>query len=60
LVNMTQGGLAAAATVSKSVIVDFETGRRTPNRNNLAAIRRALEEAGIEFLGAAGVRLKDQ
>jgi hypothetical protein len=47
---MTQGTLAKAATISKSVVVDFENGHRTPNRNNLAAIRRALEAAGVEFL----------
>jgi predicted transcriptional regulator len=55
---MTQGALATAASVSKSVIVDFENGHRTPNRNNLAAIRRALEEAGVEFLEGEGVRLR--
>ena len=57
LINMTQGDLAMDASVSKSVIVDFENGHRTPNRNNLAAIRRALEEAGVEFLDS-GVKLK--
>jgi DNA-binding transcriptional regulator YiaG len=59
LVNMTQGVLAAAALVSKSVIVDFENGHRTPNRNNLAAIRRALEDVGVVFLHD-GVRLKSE
>lgn len=29
---------------------EFERGRRTPHRNNLGAIRRALEEAGAEFI----------
>lgn len=56
---MTQGVLAAAALVSKSVIVDFENGHRTPNRNNLAAIQRALEQTGVEFLND-GVRLKSE
>jgi len=57
---MTQGKLATAAEVSKSVVVDFENGHRVPNRNNLTAIQRALEDAGVEFTngGQPGVRLK--
>lgn len=62
LVDMDQASLAAAAFVSRSVVVDFENGHRTPNRNNLAAIRSALENAGVEFIdengGGVGVRLK--
>ena len=44
-----------------STIRDFETGNRSPIANNLAAIRAALESAGVEFIaengGGAGVRL---
>jgi hypothetical protein len=38
----------------------FEKGRRVPNRNNLAAIQRVLEEAAVEFTNgdAPGVRLR--
>ncbi|HWA89122.1 MAG TPA: hypothetical protein VG889_03755 [Rhizomicrobium sp.] len=43
--------------MSRSVIVTFEKGRTTPNRNNMVAIRRALEEAGVEFIDG-GVRLR--
>ena len=64
LVDMGQATLAEAASVSRSVIVDFENGKRTPNRNNLAAIIRALEDAGVEFIpangGGAGVRMREQ
>jgi len=57
---MDQATLAQAASVSRSVIVTFEKGRTTPNRNNMAAIRRVLEEAGVVFIdeGSPGVRLR--
>jgi DNA-binding transcriptional regulator YiaG len=60
LVKLTQAGLAEAASISKSVVVDFENDHRTPNRNNLAAIKRALEDAGVVFIdeGSPGVRLR--
>jgi transcriptional regulator with XRE-family HTH domain len=47
---MDQNELAARASVSRGVIIDFEKGRRTPGRNNLAAIQKALEAAGVDFL----------
>lgn len=46
---MDQNDLAARASVSRGVIIDFEKDRRKPGTNNLAAIRTALEAAGIEF-----------
>jgi len=60
LVAMNQIDLAAGASISKNVIVDFEKGRRVPTRNNLAAIQRVLEAAGVEFTNgdAPGVRLR--
>jgi len=60
LVAMNQIDLAASASVSKNVIVDFEKERRTPTKNNLAAIQRVLEEAGVEFTNgdAPGLRLR--
>ncbi len=43
-------------------VTDFEKGARLPHPNNLAAIRTALEAAGVEFIaengGGAGVRLR--
>jgi len=56
---MNQSDLAAAASISRNVIVDFEKGRRVPTRNNLTAIRHALEAAGVEFTNgnAPGVKL---
>jgi transcriptional regulator with XRE-family HTH domain len=60
LVDMDQAALADRAMVTPGVIIDFEKGRRVPMRNNLAAIRRVLEEAGVEFTNgdAPGVRLR--
>jgi DNA-binding XRE family transcriptional regulator len=60
LLDMTQIELAAGASVSKNTIVDFEKGRSTPVKNNLAAIQRVLEEAGVEFTNgeAPGLRLR--
>lgn len=60
LVDMDQAVLAKTAQVTRNVIINFEKGRSTPNRNNLDAIRRALEDAGVEFIngGSPGVRLK--
>lgn len=54
--------LAEVAGVSENTINAFELERRTPHPNNLAAIRRALEAAGVEFIaengGGPGVRLR--
>jgi hypothetical protein len=33
-----------------STVRDYETSRRTPIPNNIEAMRRAIEEAGIEFV----------
>jgi DNA-binding transcriptional regulator YiaG len=60
LIAMDQAVLAEAANVSRNVIIDFEKGRRVPTRNNLAAIQRVLEKAGVEFTNgdSPGVRLR--
>lgn len=53
--NWTQAELAKSASVGLSTVRDFESEVRTPIQNNLAAIRRALEEGG----GAAFLRATD-
>jgi transcriptional regulator with XRE-family HTH domain len=46
----SQLDLARRASVAKNTIYEFETGRRVPTRNNLMAIQRAVEAAGIILL----------
>jgi hypothetical protein len=59
---MTQPDLARAAVLGLSTVVDFERKRREVSDEAIAAIKRALEAAGIEFIdengGGRGVRLK--
>ena len=60
MVSWNQNQLAEAANVSRMTVVEFEGERREPHGNNLAAIRTALEAAGVEFTngGEPGVKLR--
>ncbi|MCJ2021201.1 helix-turn-helix domain-containing protein [Methylobacterium sp. E-065] len=64
LLDWSQTELAARSNLSESTIRDFEKGRRVPAPNNLAAIQRALEAAGLEFIpengGGAGIRFRER
>ena len=46
----SQDDLAKRASVGLSTLKDFENGKRSPMRNNLEAIRRVLEDAGVGLL----------
>jgi predicted transcriptional regulator len=46
----SQTELARRASVSLSTVRDFETGTRTPIANNIAAMRRAIEDAGMSLV----------
>lgn len=50
LVDWSQDELAAIAGVGRATVGDFERGARTPMRQNLRAMRGALEQHGIVFL----------
>jgi transcriptional regulator with XRE-family HTH domain len=43
----SQADLAERARVSLSTVRDFEKGRRVPIANNLEAMRRVFESAGV-------------
>ncbi len=64
LIDWTQPDLASAAGIALATLKRFEVGLRTPIPNNMAAIRRALEDAGVEFIPpkngkGVGVRLRE-
>lgn len=62
LVRWSQDQLADASQVGVAAIRVFEAEQSSPRRVTLAAIRAALEAAGVEFIpengGGAGVRLR--
>jgi len=58
LLNWTQDKLAVKTGVALKTIRGFESGRRKPLGITRAAIKQALEQAGIEFLDGDGVKIK--
>ncbi len=52
--------LARHARVGVNTVNRFETGQSTPIPSTVAAMRRAFEAAGVEFLPGGGVRLREQ
>ena len=60
MLNLKREDLASASQVGHSTLFDFESGRRQPHPRTLAAIRAALEAAGVEFTNGdgPGVRLR--
>jgi transcriptional regulator with XRE-family HTH domain len=62
LIGWTREDLANASSVTVRHLARIEVGEIAPRARTLAAIRAALEAAGVEFIpengGGAGVRLR--
>jgi DNA-binding XRE family transcriptional regulator len=58
LLDWTQADLAKKVGIALRTVRDFESGKRKPLQIVRSSIKQALEEAGIEFLGDDGLRLK--
>ncbi len=62
LLGLSQDDLASASKVAKRTLIRIENGDTAARSATLAAIRSALEAAGVEFIaengGGAGVRLR--
>lgn len=62
LARVDQISLAQKAGLQRDLVEKFEIGRQVPDTESIAALRRALEELGVEFIsengGGLGVRLK--
>ncbi len=62
MLGLRREDLSRSAQVAHTTLFDFESGKRQPHARTLAAIRSALEAAGVEFIpengGGPGVRLK--
>ena len=54
----SQVDLAKAANLSPQTVRKFENEEHVPHINNVQAIQRALEDAGIEVLPDGSVRLR--
>jgi len=54
LIGLNQPGLAEAADLGLSTVVDFERGRRKVSTAAAQAMRAALEAAGVVFLDPTG------
>ncbi|HEX3674959.1 MAG TPA: helix-turn-helix transcriptional regulator [Rhizomicrobium sp.] len=59
MLGMNREDLAKNSGVSARAIADFEADKRKPIRATMAALQRALEDAGVEFTNGdqPGVRL---
>jgi DNA-binding XRE family transcriptional regulator len=59
LLHWTKADLAERARINRRTVSNVETGKHVPHPNTLHSIRRAFEEAGIEFVESSpGVRLR--
>lgn len=64
LLNWSQPDLSKTSGIGRSTISRFESSEHIPHASNLAAIRTALENAGVVFIDGSdtmgpGLRLRD-
>lgn len=60
LLDWSQAQLAEMSSVGLSTVRNFEAGRSLPMANNLSAIVRAFQEAGVKLIardGSVGVEI---
>lgn len=58
ILNWSQADLAERTGISATSIGSIENGQSQPRESTLSTIRKAIEGAGIEFIGTDGVRKK--
>jgi transcriptional regulator with XRE-family HTH domain len=58
ILNWSQQDLAQRTGISATSIGSIENGQTTPRESTIQTIRKTLENAGIEFIGMDGVRVK--
>lgn len=58
ILNWSQQDLAQRTGISATSIGSIENGQTTPRESTLSTIRKTLENAGIEFIGLEGVKLR--
>ena len=62
LLNLEQADVAKRARVARATLIGFEKEQYAPRQRTVAAIRAALEAAGVELIaengGGEGVRLR--
>lgn len=54
ILNLEQSDVADRAGIARATLIDFEKGQRIPRAATVAAIRAALEAAGVVFLPENG------
>ena len=58
LLNWNQQVLADSASMSKTALANIERGSSSPRIESLAALKKALEDGGVEFTEGPGVKLR--
>jgi transcriptional regulator with XRE-family HTH domain len=58
ILNWSQSDLAERTGISATSIGSIENGQSTPRANTLNTIQKTFEDAGIEFIGREGVRVR--